>query len=240
MPTDISALESSIGIPFCYTRNMIFKKFIIEKYRAIENAEVDIAGNDLIPIIGVNESGKTTLLQAILAFDEMSDKTHRGLHLKFKNRYDRNDKQKGIIKAEVLIESSEQIDQIKENLSLEESDSVIAQLRNFLKSKEPLVLVRTFPGKKYTLENVETKSITENQELSREIYNFLPYVLYFDDFSDRVPDSITFNIDPMDKLKYSPQTINRSSEWHSLVEEIFSKKDSSLKEFLDIKDENNR
>ena len=39
---------------------MHYRKFIIDKYRAIEHAEVGV-GNQLIPLIGINESGNEKL-----------------------------------------------------------------------------------------------------------------------------------------------------------------------------------
>ncbi len=49
---------------------MEYGKFWIRNYRAITGPlEVDVARTPLVPIIGVNECGKTTILSAIFAFD---------------------------------------------------------------------------------------------------------------------------------------------------------------------------
>ena len=62
---------------------MKYKKFIIENYRAIENAvTIDIERDKIVPLIGANESGKTTILQAVYAFDYANDKEFEGRHLK--------------------------------------------------------------------------------------------------------------------------------------------------------------
>ena len=63
---------------------MQYLKFRISDYRAItEPLEIDLDGNSLIPIIGINESGKTTILHAILAFDAHNDNLlHGGQQLK--------------------------------------------------------------------------------------------------------------------------------------------------------------
>ncbi len=61
---------------------MKYKKFIIDNYRGIDGPlSIDIDRDTLIPIIGVNESGKTTILHAILAFDHINDKQNGGLHI---------------------------------------------------------------------------------------------------------------------------------------------------------------
>lgn len=61
---------------------MKYIKFIIKNYRAITNPiEIDIKKNKLVPLIGTNESGKTTILQAIYAFDYANDKEYESMIL---------------------------------------------------------------------------------------------------------------------------------------------------------------
>ena len=52
--------------------NTVFQ-FIIENYKGIENIELDFSRNDLVLLLGINESGKTTILKAIEAFDYRND-----------------------------------------------------------------------------------------------------------------------------------------------------------------------
>jgi predicted ATP-dependent endonuclease of OLD family len=47
---------------------MDVKHFSIKNYRAIKEIDISLRYS-LIPIIGINESGKTSILQAILAID---------------------------------------------------------------------------------------------------------------------------------------------------------------------------
>ena len=63
-----------------------YTKFIIRNYKAINELVVNV-GNNVIPIIGINESGKTTILNAILAFDKSKDNIMDGYHANPKNRY---------------------------------------------------------------------------------------------------------------------------------------------------------
>lgn len=67
---------------------MKYTKFLIQGYKAIEKVTVVVGKNNLIPIIGVNESGKTSILEAILAFDKSKDAVNGGRHLAYKNRYE--------------------------------------------------------------------------------------------------------------------------------------------------------
>jgi len=65
-----------------YLRNMKYRKFIINGYKGISDiTEINISKESLIPIIGKNESGKTTCLEAILAFDYTNDDEFGGKHL---------------------------------------------------------------------------------------------------------------------------------------------------------------
>lgn len=218
---------------------MRFEKFIIDGYRAIEHTEIEV-GNNLVPIIGVNESGKTSILQAILAFDKKSDDTQRGSHLKYKNRYNRSEKQTAKITAEVVIESEKDLIYLSDQLKLTAGDELMKKLKEFQKKGVPLQLSRTFPGKKYRVENIEGISATANNNLAIQVYESLPFILYFDDFSDRVPDEIPFRLNPEDPGSYSAISISKSTEWHSLVEEVFLRNNSSLKEFLTMEDEKDK
>lgn len=60
---------------------MKYKKFIIKNYRAIKGPlEINLE-NKIIPLVGVNECGKTTILQAILSFDSANDTLNDGKHV---------------------------------------------------------------------------------------------------------------------------------------------------------------
>ncbi len=83
---------------------MHYKKFIIRKYKAIsEDLEVKLGENGAVPIIGINECGKTTILQAMLAFDYRNDDDDvRYKHLtNIINRYNYDEREEAIICAEI-------------------------------------------------------------------------------------------------------------------------------------------
>ena len=55
---------------------MKYRRFTITNYRAIKGPlGVDLHRTPLIPVIGINECGKTTILHAIVAFDFINDKS---------------------------------------------------------------------------------------------------------------------------------------------------------------------
>lgn len=56
---------------------MKYNKFIIKNYRAIKGPlEIDLK-NKIVPLVGINECGKTTILQAIFAFDYTNDELNK-------------------------------------------------------------------------------------------------------------------------------------------------------------------
>lgn len=61
---------------------MRFRKFILSNYRAISSPiTIDVEKSPLIPVIGINECGKTTILQALFAFDSYNDSQNGSRHL---------------------------------------------------------------------------------------------------------------------------------------------------------------
>ena len=70
---------------------MNYVSFKISKYRAIDYLEIKL-DNKLIPLVGINECGKTTILQAIYAFDELNDDEYGGKHINsVRNLYNTTD-----------------------------------------------------------------------------------------------------------------------------------------------------
>ena len=53
--------------------NFSFKKFTLENFRGIKNISLNFARNDLVLLLGLNESGKTSILKGIEAFDFHND-----------------------------------------------------------------------------------------------------------------------------------------------------------------------
>ncbi len=95
---------------------MRYVKFTIHKYKAIHGVEIGLSRNLMIPIIGVNESGKTSILQAIFAFSQNNDNFGGGNHLSAKNRYEPSSTGYEV-SADLLFNNKDEIDSIVETLS---------------------------------------------------------------------------------------------------------------------------
>lgn len=60
---------------------MQYNKFTINNYRAIKGPlKIDLK-NKIVPLVGINECGKTTILQAIFAFDKANDDLNKSKHI---------------------------------------------------------------------------------------------------------------------------------------------------------------
>ncbi len=84
---------------------MRYNKFFIENYRAIvKKIEINLS-HGIVPLVGVNECGKTTILQGIFCFDHNNDNLNGGRHLKnILNLYDTVDRGNCVISAEINVE----------------------------------------------------------------------------------------------------------------------------------------
>lgn len=217
---------------------MEFKKFIIEKYKAIDFTELQLNSN-LIPIIGINESGKTTILEAILCFDKTKDGYNKGRHLEWKNKY-LPSKGPAIISAEAIITSDKDLEQLSKRMKLTLDSELMKELAKCKKDKTSIKVSRNLETKRYSVGGFNLEEPL-NDKLAIAIFDILPFLLYFDDFSDRVPEKVEFTKAQMDK-EYSPGK-SKAKEWHNLVQEIFHRSTNgklSLKDFVGIIDNDDK
>lgn len=209
---------------------MKYKKFIIENYKAINTPiEIDFNKNNLIPIIGINECGKTTILNAIFAFDYSNDLYDSAIHhvTDVHNLYDTN-----VIPARVsaVIEINgknieeiinEYIGETNEKEEIPGKEKVILpkyKLPKQFKSLREIKITRVFTStedSKYIISPKEIfkRNSDENIFLEKLILK-LPFILYFDDFRDSFPD----------KIEISDSTNNH---WLEVIEELFQSTNES-------------
>lgn len=216
---------------------MKYIKFIINGYRAVANTEVRINQNRLIPIIGINESGKTSILQAILSFDANKDRSNGGRHLVYKNRYVTK-KEPCSINAEIGFESLEEINEFVSRFNPKDKIALQAVLESAFNKKKPFTVTRDLETKKYSFTGVEIDEGL-HKKFIREVHSSLPFILYFDDFSDRVPQEIKFSGSYSGPKSLSG--VSQRAEWQKLIEEIFLRSgEFSLYDFTQITDANDR
>lgn len=220
---------------------MEITEYRIRNYKAITDISLKL-NYSIIPIIGVNEAGKTSILQAILAFDKNRDKTNSGSHLEFQNKYSIKDTKDSKISVNVKLDKKE----IKELVDILKPKFNKKYAEDISKIKEGIVFTLTrelsSQDKDYFIEgNAFDDQV--NKEIKKFIQKKLPFILYFDDFTDRVPDVVSFKDDykTTGKLAYS-----KNKEWQEIIIEIFRRAEvegmedeNPLKEFFN-KDDKDR
>lgn len=228
---------------------MQYVSFHIENYKAIELIDVPISRN-VIPLIGINESGKTSILHAILAFDKTKDHLLDGIHTEPKNKYKNlSRRQKCVLQANVVASTEEEALEIIAAAQLNTDGALYSWCIDTITKLEPITIQRVCSEKneltsKYLLVDAPQADgeKTAYARLEKAIIKRLPNILYFDDFSDRVPSEIIFP-----KSFYAEGLAlkgrGQAREWQEIVKEIFDRaldKDLSLESFCKIEDEDER
>ena len=195
---------------------MRISKFKINNYRAIEEIEIDL-NYSINPIIGVNESGKTSVLKAILSIDKKRDKLNGGNHLEYQNKYSTKPTYGSKVSANIYLDKTE-LDSLLEGLKLK-TDSSDYKILSKYTVKHSFTLTRLLSFEKYPYEYInEELTETTQTKIKRFLLLHLPYVLYFDDFSDRVPNDIVF---PEDYQVTGNISRSKSRDWQEIIVEIF-------------------
>ena len=184
--------------------NVKYEHFRIVKYKAILTPIVIPLKHNVIPIIGVNECGKTTILKGIFAFDfrndeVIPDKSH--IH-SVRNLYKVNDPDPCIIEAEILLDQEsfkdavETFQKARNNLgAVVFSDKFIdwAKTSN-LKS---IVIQRVLNGN--LIYQIDQEVFTAEDKdcvdaFCKHIIKYLPRMMFFDDFNDKIPEKIEISL----------------------------------------------
>lgn len=202
---------------------MKIKRFEIRNYRAIEFVEVNL-NSALVPIIGVNESGKTSILNAIMALDEFRDKFNNGEHLEFNNNYSTAETKNCTVSAIMTLSKAEIEDLIKATSTSTDSED-FKELKK-LNTQTEFKLIRNLESKKYLVENEYLTSKTKDV-IAKKLYMLFPYILYFDDFTDRVPSAIEI---PEGYETGTPIRRGKDREWKEILVEIFKRSNTDIEE----------
>jgi predicted ATP-dependent endonuclease of OLD family len=198
---------------------MRFKKFTIENYKGITSPiEIDFTKKSLFPIIGVNECGKTTILNAIFAFDYYNDGYDDSIHhlTDVRNLYSIENKH-AQISATIDISKEDLKEIIEEHLNENNENQPQKKFRfprAYKQENIELTITRIIDAdaNPYQISNMELfSSIADKQSLIEKIISYLPYILYFDDFKDSFPDKI--------EIKRTDRDNNQT--WLNIIEQLF-------------------
>jgi predicted ATP-dependent endonuclease of OLD family len=171
---------------------MRFLSFTITNYRAIRGPlKVNLARNALMPIIGINESGKSTILQAIFAFDSVNDRENDGRHLEDTSNLYEIESKNPIVSCEIGFEGNELRDVADEFRPNESFEDEWTELRAVIESvHSPLVIYRNLNDRCYSINLDHDIDQELVHSFAESVINHMPYILYFDDFRDSIEDEI--------------------------------------------------
>jgi len=225
---------------------MRYKSFTISNYRAISSPFTVDLTKRIIPFVGVNECGKTTILQAIFCFDETNDKERKGEHLlDIHNLYETDNSLPPKITAciaatpkELLMYLGEYITtcKAKKNIKKEENggvvaieeneENIVAAISTFEASLQELSkrdlefdfeITRNLDEKKYYIKGfADTLPAECITKICSVLIHRLPYILYNDDFNDRPPNKLEITV-PAKNL----------GGWEAIFERVFRSTNSS-------------
>jgi predicted ATP-dependent endonuclease of OLD family len=208
---------------------MRYLNFKIQNYKGIDGPlVVDISKRNLVPMIGVNECGKTTILYAIFAFDYYNDDLNKGRHLKNIENLYKTSPDAPLVSTDIELNKEKLINILD---SLIEEHSADSQIQKDLKSykrvtkkefKDILTLSRNLKTLEYSIEEPKIfKKLNINKILAEEIVGNMPFILYFDDFRDPIEEKVEIIKDENSKM----------GEWLSIIEQLFKKTKSDYSVF---------
>ncbi|KPJ57046.1 hypothetical protein AMJ49_02720 [Parcubacteria bacterium DG_74_2] len=205
---------------------MRYKKFQINDFKAIKDATIDLSKEGLVLMLGINESGKTSVLRAIEIFDPINDLEESDQRERFiksiRNKKDLDSE--ASISAELILEKGD-IKKLISSLGLdEEKGRLFRDVKTILISRKFRFENANFIGEWYSLELKNKEEIFEQldqvreTDISKKILSNAPSIQYFEDFKDQIPDFISLT---QGEQYYDP-------DWASTIEGLFYHTDKNV------------
>jgi hypothetical protein len=192
---------------------MRYKNFSISHYRGIKGPLTIDLGKSLMPIIGVNECGKTTILKAIFSFDYHNDSLNENIkHLDdIYNLYETSP-----LPPEISAEIEISVTELKSIINQFEKDAAFQGLvktykRSVNKITNSITLTRNLAKKEYSIRCDFLKNVAFNDAIAKAILRSLPYILFFDDFRDSIQE----------KIEIKSDEDNNITGWLAIIDKLF-------------------
>jgi energy-coupling factor transporter ATP-binding protein EcfA2 len=214
------------------------RQISVNDYKAISEISISMNKN-LIPIIGINESGKTTILEAIQAFMPDNDNFYDGFYLEPTNIYTK--KNNAFIRFEIEFENrGEFVDIHRDSHQTIEVNNIFRMITNNMSKKgtETLIIHRHLPSQEYFCTSPDGSIEYERGKYGEAgfisiILDLLPRIIYFDDFFDDIPNLIEFlsfegEIKNIEAASYT----GTQTEWHSVLRQFFERLDIDFESWL--------
>jgi ABC-type lipoprotein export system ATPase subunit len=217
---------------------MKYKNFIIENFKGIEKIELDLSNNRIMTLVGLNESGKTTIMEAIKIFYDLI----KGKNI---NEIERNNfRPKGIDFTGIILLSSNMMLEVEDltklntyitNLNLPYTFNIRSinfnysfkftyNLHNFKKKEtettfEIDIKVKNESGK-YINHKLSQYDNSQWQNILKYLKEeLIPEILYYEDFVFNIPEEIEYISADNVNMANTPN-IEKNRIWQLVLDDI--------------------
>lgn len=216
---------------------MKYKEIKIENYKAIKNVTLKLK-QSAIPIIGINESGKTSILHGIFCLDSTNDSRINRIHLRALTKYHKR-KTSPSVTAIVEFVNNKELKSFLKNFSWDYRTKKYRELRRRILKTNSITLIRDLKTKEYSIK-IDNEKISNKKQKDKLIYyviNNTPYIIYIDEVRNSIQQELRIKPSLFKKPYYK---IQYSNEWLGHLIEIFWRHGYSLKKFVkeSINDQN--
>ena len=213
---------------------MQYKNFTIENFKGIEKTEIDFTHDRILPFVGLNESGKTTILDAISMFYNLVKDSDSYDESDFNNFRPKGDEFTGQVKlSATLLFSEDDKDKIRKfwktelkktgkKLDIVDTYTIVLSygfdLHKFKKSSKAYIFDVRREGSAKALSKSDKEAWTNLTTYIDE--SLIPEILFYEDFVFEIPEKVIFNLSPD-----TPSTNNEiSSEiniaWQKVLDDV--------------------
>lgn len=224
---------------------MRYKKFTVENYKGISRVEINFDSNRILTLVGLNESGKTTILEAISLFYTL---VKRGVlspsQLNAIRPKGINFSGKVTISAELELETQDKTE-IERHHTETGKRTKLKIPDSYIYSFEFVYKTHTY---KYTNKSVSfpIKTISSKrllfdtdkkhwQELVRFIrINLTPEILFYEDFIFQIPEKVVFLKSPNPDQSDSESDDEKNQQWQFVLDDILRSVDSEFSSFQEF------
>jgi len=210
---------------------MIYKSISIENLKGINKVKIDFTNNRILTLVGLNESGKTTILEGMHLFYRLIKGE------KFRDSDYNNIRPKGIAFSGsisiigALQFESEDIKKMESHLKKEGKISKLNFPGNFeYEFRFNYELHKYIDTSTYVTFNAKSKAakdtlFTSNRPLWQTLVNFIkkeliPDILYYEDFIFQIPDEIPFSFEQKEKEDDEWEEEDEYAEWKLVLDDI--------------------
>ncbi len=203
-----------------------FESFEVKNFKGIETVRVDLARNGLVLLLGLNESGKTTILKAIEAFSYLNDPSSDvdpAFFQKIRKKSAINKDIEASITATIKFDGKFPEIKARKLWGKELTEGDIQAINGFihdLNEQGRVEIERVFPFKNGTPRRYFYRIVSSHPFVSSPLANFIaqefvsicPFIIYFEDFKDQIPEKIFIRKQRQDSFDPS---------WYDIIDGLF-------------------